>query len=195
MNIVIPIWLEPIDLAGWPTHVVESEALHYALPLRQGWNTVPHRNETPVEKEHVYRGLYPADCLAISFMEQADPAANVRNWVEALLRLAGFPIQALRRPDQAPPELLQWQYEGTSLSLDQRLAVDETHLYQGLAMLAGTPPDLARIYVLLARRGTWAWKVSLSFLSACPPGMPEEMITGNDHVRAGASLGYLRLLG
>ena len=53
---------------------------------------------------------------------------------------------------------------------------------------------LTRIYILMARRGELAWKVTLCFESAVLPGMPEPMVAANDHVRAGASLGYLRFL-
>jgi hypothetical protein len=97
-------------------------------------------------------------------------------------------------PASGWPRLMEWRYLGTCSSLSERLAVDGTHLYQGLAMLPGTSSELARFYVLLARRGTSAWKISLSFMSACLPGMDEEMVISNDHVRAGATFGYLRLL-
>lgn len=52
---------------------------------------------------------------------------------------------------------------------------------------------MGRWYVLLVRKGCRAWVVTLSFLTAVLPGMPESMVESNDHVRAGAMLGRLRL--
>ncbi len=110
------------------------------------------------------------------------------------MSITGFPVIALTQPGAPPPALLKWQYEGAFPALAKRLGADEAHLYSGLARLPGTPPELARLYMLLARRDTQAWKVTLSFASACPPGMPEEFVISNDHVRAGATFGDLRLL-
>ena len=118
----------------------------------------------------------------------------MRNWVDAIVSMSGFPVPAMQHAADASLRLLEWQYQGNGQPLTERLAVDETHLYQGLAMLAAKPPELARIYILLARHGTLAWKDSLSLLSACPPGTPEEMIAANDHVRARATFGDLRFL-
>lgn len=188
----VPVWVEPITLEEWPTYVVDSAELRYALPMRQGWNPVPEVDKTPLQVEHVYRGVYATEWLTVAFMEQADPAGNIRNWIDATVSIAGFPIPAMQRASDPPPELLNWQYVGDYPAMSKRLGVDETHLYHGVAKLPGRPPALARIYTLLARRGTLAWKVSLSFESACPPGMPEDMIVTNDHVRAGATFGYLQ---
>lgn len=187
-----PVWLEPIDLEEWPTQTVESATLHYTLPIRVGWSTVPQVNESPVQVEHVFQGVYPSEWLVVSFMDKADPAANLRNWAEAVVNLTGFPITSMSQAAQ-PPKLLEWQYEGACAPLAERLGVDEVHLYRGLGMLPGRPPELARFYILLARRGTLAWKIGLSFMSACLPGTDEAVVAENDHVRAGATFGYSRL--
>jgi hypothetical protein len=154
---------------------------------------MPEVDEMPMQVEHVYRGVYASEWLTVAFMEQADPAGNLRNWIEAVVSMTGFPILAMQQAIDPPPELLEWQYTGAYPTLSERLGVDETFLYHGAAKLPGKPPELARIYALLARRGTLAWKVCLAFNSACPPGMPEEMIVSNDHVRAGATFGCLQL--
>jgi hypothetical protein len=45
----------------------------------------------------------------------------------------------------------------------------------------------------MARRKKFAWKLALSFESAVFPGAPERKIASQDHVRAGAIFGKLRL--
>jgi hypothetical protein len=187
-----PAWTKPADLEYWPTQVVKSATLRYALPLREGWDSTPQANVTSAEMEHIFRGMYASECLIVSFIDEADPAANLRNWVEVTVSITGFPILPMLQTDDVP-KLLEWQYEGTCPPLTERLRVEETHLYQGMAKLPGRPPELARFYILLARRGTSAWKIILSFMSACPPDTPEEIIVSNDHVRAGATFGYLRV--
>ena len=196
MSDEIPIWLEPVALAQWPTQIVESQALRYRLALRQGWNATPQVNRLPTHVEHIFRGVYPSESLMVSFMENAEPAADLRNWIEAIMGLAGFPLVAMvpANNDEGRPELLEWQYQGSPAALAERLEVDEIQLYQGLGKLTTRPPELARLYVLLARRETWAWNISLSFISACPPGAPEATVIKNDHVRAGATFGPLCLL-
>jgi hypothetical protein len=197
-NTTVPIWLEPIESLGttledWPTRVIESAALRYRLRVREGWDDTPQVNETPMEMEHIFRGVYPSECLSVSFMDKADPAANLRNWVEAIVSITGFPILPMLQASGAP-KLLEWQYAGSCAPLAERLGVDETHVYQGVGLLPGRPPELARVYILLARRGTLAWKVALSFMTACLPGTDEEMVAENDHVRAGATFGYARFM-
>jgi hypothetical protein len=43
----------------------------------------------------------------------------------------------------------------------------------------------------LARRATFAWKVTLASETATLPGMPAARVEKNEHVRAGAVLGAL----
>lgn len=191
--VALPAWLEPMTLPGWPVQPVESAALHVNLRLRAGWEGTPHVTETPTTVEGVFRGASAAELCTVAYMPTADLKANLRDWVEATVAIAGFPIPERMGGDE-PPELVEWQYLGRCNPLEVRLGVDETHLYEGLGWLDADPPELARLYVLLARRGQAAWKIALSFLSACPPGAPEDRVYRNDHVRAGATLGYLELL-
>ena len=67
-------------------------------------------------------------------------------------------------------------------------AAAEVHAYRGLVAVIenGGKPQLCRVYSILLRRELRVWKVSLGLASACPPGIPESMITGSDHVRAAA---------
>ena len=127
-------------------------------------------------------------------MQDANPDSDMMLWVGAIVGMTGFPIPQMTDSGSEPPELLEWDYQGTSEPLAKRLSVDELHLYSGLARLSNETPGLARFYILMARRGRSAWKVALSFASACVPGMPEEMVVSNDHVRAGATFGELKFL-
>ena len=188
----IPIWTEPVDLGeDWPTNLVENQALGYRFTLPVWWSRDAQITQMPSYREEIYRGEYAAELASISFMPQADPSANIRNWVEGMITLAGFPILELAKV--APPRMLEWQYEGSWPALAERLHLDECHTYQGLAHLSDTQGEVARFYILLARRGRQAWKVTFSILSACLPGMPERDVYENDHVRACASFGNLEL--
>lgn len=191
----IPVWVEPVDLPGWPTQPVESATLRYRIPLPAGWSVEPQVEETPVEVQHVFRGDYPAEWLIANFMKDANPKDKITNWVEAIMHMAGFPILPMKQAIGPSLQLLEWRYEGAGPLYAQRLAVDEAYFYSGLAMFQDQSRSaLARFYILLARRENSAWKIALSFMSACPPGMPEAMVISNDHVRAGATFGSVRFL-
>lgn len=60
--------------------------------------------------------------------------------------------------------------------------------------VSATPTEFEHVYIVMARRANFAWKVTLSFESACLPGVPESVVASNDHVRAGATFGSLRFL-
>jgi hypothetical protein len=188
-----PTWLEPVTLEDWPTHVVQSGDLHYRIPLREGWSVDPETSQTPSEQTHVYRGQLLSEVLSVSFLPKADPQSYLGNWVEAMIFIDGFPIPAMQSAE-SKPELLEWNQVWGGDDLAVRLGADEIFLYQGMANIPGEPPDLSHFYIVLVRRGTQAWKVCLSFSSACPPGTPEEIVQDNDHIRAGAIFGYLELI-
>ena len=185
-------WLKGVTLEDWPTRAVQSRDLHYKLPLRVGWSTQPEVAGTPSEQTHIYRGSLDSEWLTVSFLPEADPQSYLGNWVEALIAIGGFPIPAMREATRA--ELLEWTQQWDGEGLSRRLGADAIFLYQGMASIPSSPPDLAHLYIVLVRKGTHAWKICLSFSSACPPGTPEEIVEANDHVRAGASLGYLELI-
>ena len=194
MSQPIPVWLEPTTLKNWPTRPIKRDDLGYMLPLPTPWNRKPEVTKTALDITHIYRGTHPLELLSITFMPNANPTAKMVNWVEVGIRMTGFPILEMASLNEGkPPKLLEWTYLGMCESLNKRLAVEETHLYSGLGSITGRPPMLARIYIILARRETLAWKASLSFISACWPRTPEETVIANDHVRAGAILGHLTL--
>ncbi len=191
----LPVWVEPIQLNQWPTRWVESNSLDYGLPLPKRWRLDTTAFQSPVDGSDLYRGEFASELLAVHLMRQASPAYDLGTWVEAVLQMTGFPSPILAAAGGAETQLLDWQAWGDAAALNQRLAVDETRLYMGLAMLGKKAPELARFYIVLARRRTLAWQVMVSFMSACLPGTAEEMVIANDHVRAGAILGGLRFLG
>lgn len=189
----IPVWASPAADPRWPTRIVASEALGYRVPRPAHYDRGPVRETTAVDEEDAYLGGSPEEWLSIRRMAAADPRHELGNWVEAFLRLTGLPTIV---PSPAVRgRLAEWRPLGACASLAARLAVDETRLFTGLVALAAPdgPPAFARLYVVLARRGTWAWKVCLALASACLPGTPEPRVAANDHVRAGASLGGLEL--
>ena len=57
------------------------------------------------------------------------------------------------------------------------LRVDEAHTYCGLAKYTEEGRSvLGRIYIVMARRKTLAWRLPLSIERACFDGMPEETV-------------------
>jgi hypothetical protein len=189
----IPRWLEPCDPPGWPTVPLKSATLRYSLRIPKRWAVTPHVRGTAREIEHLYIGTRKAEWLIISFMEKATATSNMTDWVEACIAMSGFPVILEQDP---LPALRSWNYLGKLPGFAKKLGADEAHAYTGLA---NYPEDsgtvLGRLYIVMARRKSFAWKIALSFETACFEGMPEEKVYANDHVRAGAILGNLRLGG
>jgi hypothetical protein len=189
----LPIWVQPAEVEGWPTREVASPMLRYSVRLREGWTTSPQTRSTEMEVTHVYRGNTAADWLIITLMDQANDRGNMRNWVDGNQFLVGFPILDMTLGEPKPkPNLLEWSCLGQFDELTARLGVDESLLYTGLAQVEAQYPLFSRLYILAARRANFAWKVTLCFETACFPGVGEQMVAENDHVRAGATFGYVR---
>lgn len=124
-------------------------------------------------------------------MDKADDTSDMTTWVEAFRAMTGFPVLLKLDP---MPQLARWTYLGKLSGLAKMLRADEAHAYTGLAKYteAGSTV-LGRIYIVMARRKTFAWKLALSIETACFDGMPEERVYSQDHVRAGAIFGTLKL--
>lgn len=191
----IPIWLQPFKIESFPTRPMNNNIVQCSLALPRAWDITPEMNETPLEIEHIFRGIIPTDGLVISFMEKADPQANLRDWVELILGVTGFPILPISQAFTTIPHLLKWEYLENQSSLPQQFQVDEIHLYQGWAQF-GTASNLACLYLILARRGTCAWKIGLSLLSIGdrPKSTQNDLQNIADEERAGAILGELSFL-
>ena len=189
MTEIFPLWCKPAILDMWQTRLLDVEALHCALAIHEDWAHEPKVVTTPMDTEHQYHGRNAAEGLYINMMPDAGPQADITNWVNSIMKLTGFPILGLGLNRDNPPQLLQWNTVPASDSLIEQLAVDELVLFEGLARI----PDLMRMYMLLARRDTTAWKITLTLASAVLPGADAEIVAANDHVRAGTSFGYLQL--
>ena len=189
----IPRWLEPCDPPGWPTVPLKSATLRYSLRIPKRWGSTAQVRGTAREIEHIYYGTRKAEWLIISFMEKATATSDMTNWVETLIAMSGFPVLLEQDP---LPALRSWNYLGKLPGLAKKLEADEAHAYTGLANYSeDSRTVLGRLYLVMARRKSFAWKIALSFETACFEGMPEEKVYSNDHVRAGAILGNLRLGG
>ena len=195
----IPRWLEFCNPPGWPTVPSKSVTLRYSLRIPKRWSSAPHVRGTAREIEHIYDGTCRAEWLIISFMDKATETSDMTNWIDFCVATTGFPVHLGQDP---LPALRVWNYLGKLTGVAEKLATEEVHAYTGLANysytgLANYSEDsrtlLGRVYIVLARRKSFAWKIALSFETSCFDGMPDEKIYANDHVRAGAILGNLRL--
>jgi len=187
----LPRWLEKSDPAGWPTVPLKSTTLRYSLRIPKRWNSEPEVRGTSREVEHVYSGSRDTEWLTITFMDKAEDTGDMKNWVEVIVATTGFPVLLKQDP---MPQLARWTYVGKLSGLARTLQVDEAHAYTGLAKYTEEGRTvLGRIYIVMARRKTLAWKLALSIETACFDGMPEEKVYSQDHVRAGAILGTLQL--
>jgi hypothetical protein len=188
----VPRWLEECDPPGWPTEPLKSEALRYALRIPKRWATERQVRGTEREVEHVYRGAKEAEWLTVAFMDAADEGrSDMRVWVDQYMQRTGFPVKVHLKPE---PNLRKWDYLGKLPGVAKKLAVDEAHAYTGLVdYVGGERPVLGRLYILMARRKQFAWKIALSFETACFEHISEARVYSQDHVRAGAILGALRL--
>lgn len=104
-------------------------------------------------------------------------------WMPIVLDLETQPIMVPR----------SWVTFGRFASLMTSLNLDDAVWFMGVARYEVESVLFGRMYVLVMRRRRFVWKAALSFMTACLPGTTEAMLERNDHVRAGAILGYLEL--
>ncbi len=189
-------WLEPVHLPHWPVQPVESDLLRYRISIPTHWSARPLTRQIGNVVQHAYCGPLPSEWCTIDYMAVADRTADIRMWQDSLVQLYGVPLPILSEPYFHAIPLLEWVYLGESSAYAERLGltIEPVHLYTGLVQLPETPPELARIYVVLIQRECEAWKIAVTIASACLPGAPEDMVNANDHRRASAILGNLQLL-
>lgn len=193
----IPIWLQPPSGRTWETRIFESPLLRYAIQVPSFYSETPEFVATQMETKHLFYGHFKTvELLAITFMDKST-GGDMRQWVEATMFLSGFPVlQLVGDAEKERPKLEDWQYLGALPALADRLELDEAHAYSGFAVMPPTEenqfPLGARLYILLARRGTFSWKVELVFNSAVFPGMPSDMVYANDHVRAASVFEHIK---
>lgn len=187
----LPTWLAKSNPKGWPTTPIASETLRYALRIPKSWNPEPEARATAMEVEHIYYGKRQAEWLIVTFMDKANGSSDIANWVEARLAITGFPVLINRN---TLPKLVRCTNLGKVPALAKKLGADDAHAYGGLANYQESRRDvLGRFYIVMLRRRNFAWKVALSFETACFDGIDEELVNSQDHVRAGAILGELRV--
>jgi hypothetical protein len=189
-----PSWAETEDVAGWPTVEASDETFGYRVPVPALWEREPVVEHLPIETVHTYRGRTPLDWLSIRRLIGADPAADLSDWVDACLHLTGFPVLPLAESLPTAPRLLVWSGVQLCPELAARLGAEDLRVADGLGLCQlESGASLIRVYVLLARVAARAWNVNLSLFSACPPNAPEALVRANDHRRAAAVFGRLRL--
>ena len=188
----LPVWLDlPAGARTWTTRAFANALLHYSLAVPEHWSALPEVVSTDFELQHVFRGPSREECLFVSFMSHS-AGGRLETWFDAMTAMLGFPVIELVSGDKTP-RLLSWTQSAAPVVLRERLQVEECLLYEGLALMPDQP-TLARMYAVVARRGSHSWKVFLSFMTACFPGTPEEVVRTNDHYRAAATFGKLGFL-
>jgi hypothetical protein len=193
----LPVWAKDCTLETWPTKPIQSAALHYSMRIPQWWSTIKKVRGTTFELEHLYRGASTCDAewLIICFIE--DPVhyggmMGMCKGVSAMRALTGFPVlcDLENRPNMVEDS---FQPLGSVPSLAARLEAEEVTAFTCLGSYNAPKEMIGRTYILLIRKGQLAWRISLSFLSECPQGVPERLLASKDHARAGAMLGTLRV--
>ena len=117
-------------------------------------------------------------------------------WVDFTMALCGMPIAPIHEDEDRGPERRTWTPLGRMPALETRLGADEAYAYMGVSTYQRDFVMMGRMYVLIVRRASFAWKIVLSFMTAVlEEVMPQSMLDSNDHVRAGAVLGTLALDG
>jgi TIR domain len=192
----LPVWLQKVENPNWPTKRIHSSTLRYSLRIVERWNDRPLVRGTEFEIEHIYWGdsAQDAEWLVNSFMDNSD-LGGAHKWVPNTMMLCRFPLVPIHDKAERGPEIWTWQNLGSIPALQSKLQADEVYGYMGVAKYKRSYVMLGRIYVVVVRRGKFAWKIALSFKTACRDGMREEVIVSNDHVRAGAILGDMELDG
>ena len=193
----LPVWLIPTTLSAWPTGPVHNDTLRYALHLPKRWIQQPLVRGTATQVEHVYWGnaSQEAEWLCIDFMGNIQQGYHSNHWVDSVMALSGLPVVFIHDDTSRGPKKRTWDYLGSIAALAKKLQADEAYGWTGIFQYQRDYIMLGRMYAIVVRRGSFGWKIVLSFNTAVLEGMPESILESNDHVRAGAILGDLRLDG
>ena len=190
----IPVWMHlGRHLRQWPTEEVTDSLADFCVRIPSHWTQTQTISHGELETEFRYPGPMVGEALSVTHMPVADPTAEIVGWVATNMILTGAPNPSVWGPEGTPPTMVLWSGPQTSAGLQKRLEMDVLLFYEGVASYAEERNQLNRVYLLTCRRGTQAWKVCLSFNTACPPGTPPAMIADNDHGRAQACLAMVEL--
>lgn len=78
------VWLTDCTLELWPTRPIQNATLRYSLRIPEWWNTEYTTRGTTSETVHLYDGGiggYDSEWLIISFCENVNEYADIREWV------------------------------------------------------------------------------------------------------------------
>lgn len=191
----LPVWLQPIDLEQWKTVDIENKEQNIKLRLHEDWqvsNTITPSHKMMAHEIH-YRGKQDAEWGLLHYMPNANPDHDLKEWVEAAIKLTSFPILAMNVAFDSPARVMEMSNWGDYDTYMQHVGCEEMIAYDGIMQLPSSIGGIAHFYIVVMRHGTQAWKVELAFHSACLPGTHDETLNRNDHVRAGATFGYIKL--
>lgn len=190
----LPAWVEGVAPAGWPVERVLVDAVRAWVPVPRGWVPdpgVPGGGGAVCHAE--WSGALLGEFLAVDLLLAAEPSVALTEWPSSRLALTGVPFAVDSRI--LGVEILEMdRVDDASGRLAARVGAQEALALTGLAMVSEPEQTLVRWYELVARSGTDAWDVTLSFASACLPGSPDDLVIRNDHVRAAATFGGLELM-
>jgi tetratricopeptide (TPR) repeat protein len=185
-----PVWLKEANAEKWAVELFHTSLLRYTIAVPKRWNASPFLSNTQLEVKHLFKGPWPSEFLSVSFMENAT-GGNMTGWVDGTVALSGLPV--LEISTATNPKLSEWLYEGVFEVVAKKYEADEAHCYSGIIELNDADRHRARVYILLLRKGNFAWKFILSFETALFSGMPASVLFSNDHIRAGCTFGKLKL--
>lgn len=192
MGTTAAAWLDEADaIDEWPVRPVDT-GIGVTVAVPPSWSA-PRTSDEAMVRITRCSGSLPGEGLAVSRLDNVEADKDVTTWLELSMSVfGGLDPQTLA--DDGATEILQWRREPAD-GLAESLAADEAAAFSGLATFTvdGERPELIRSYVLLVRRGSTAWKIGLALSSACLPGTPDELVDANDHIRARAVFGGLRL--
>jgi len=191
----LPIWLQSIELDQWQTTERKPDNLDIQLRLNRDWSLVKEieAKDTQIAHEAHYCGKHGAELCIIHYLPNANPDHKMKEWVEAPIRVTGFPIVAMNAAFENPASVMEMTHWGTFQAYKDLIGADAMVAYDGFMQLPPSIGGVAHFYILVLRKETRAWKIELAFNSACLPSSDEDTLNRNDHVRAGASLGYIEL--
>lgn len=186
---VVPLWLKSLKSPVKVT-AVRDAPLRYSTNVFDGWKSERTARSTPTTEEHIFRGPSLADYFVASFLSNAVPGHRMLSWIDASIRMTGFPCIHAPASSTSRPTLLILRDEGECRLYRERCGVDEMHSLTGLARYG---EEVGRFYIVLLRARTFAWKFFLSMASGAGSG--DEIPTlRDDHRRAAVVFGALKVL-
>lgn len=161
MIATIPTWLQATTLDSLPTRALNNNIIQCQLKLPKDWDHTPKMEFSKLLVEHFFEGNQPLDGLVMSFIEAADPAADLKDWIEMPIQLGQHPFPVIQQAFSLRPTILKWENLLTPIDLQEQLALDELALYEGIMQDQATGSQ-ACWFAVLARRTSKAWLIGLS---------------------------------